>query len=85
MKHLNDRDEKVRLGQFLMGLNETYSAIRGQIMLIQPLPTVKKAYSLLCEEEKQRRLVEHKGIDQTHAMNVKTQSNFKQQGSDSQR
>ena len=51
---------------------------------MQPLPTVKKAYSLLCEEEKQRGLVEHKGIDQTHAMNVKTQSNFKQQGFDSQ-
>lgn len=29
MKHLNDKDEKVRLGQFLMGLNETYSAVRG--------------------------------------------------------
>ncbi|KDO53174.1 hypothetical protein CISIN_1g045486mg, partial [Citrus sinensis] len=26
MKHLNDRDEKVMLKQFLMGLNETYSA-----------------------------------------------------------
>lgn len=54
-------------------------------MLMQPLPTVKKAYSLLCEEEKQRGLVEHKRIDQTHAMNVKTQSNFKQQAFDSQR
>ena len=84
MKHLNDRDEKVRLRQFLMGLHEIYSAIRGQIMLMQPLPTVKKASYLLCEEEKQRGLIEHKGIYQTHAINVKTQSNFKQ-GSDSQR
>ncbi|ESR45752.1 hypothetical protein CICLE_v10003204mg, partial [Citrus x clementina] len=42
--------------QFLMGLNEKYSAIRGQIMLMQPLPIVKKAYSLLCEEEKQQGL-----------------------------
>ena len=39
--------------------------------------TFKKAYSLLCEEEKQRGPVEHKGIDQIHALNVKTQSNFK--------
>ena len=76
--------KKMRLRQFLMGLNEKYSAIRGQIMLMQPLPIVKKAYSLLCEEEKQQGLVEHKGIDQNHAMNVKTQSNFKQQGSDFQ-
>ena len=37
-----------------MGLTETYSALPGQIMLMYPLPTVKKAYFLLCEEEKQR-------------------------------
>ena len=30
MKHLNDRDEKVMLRQFLMGLNETYSAVEGK-------------------------------------------------------
>jgi hypothetical protein len=71
MKQLSNNEEKMRLGQFLMGLNESYSAIRGQIMLMQPLPTVKKAYSLLCEEEKQRGLVEHKVTEQVHAMNVK--------------
>jgi hypothetical protein len=60
MKQLSKNEEKMRIGQFLMGLNESYLAIRGQIMLMQPLPTVKKAYSLLCEEEKQRGLVEHK-------------------------
>jgi hypothetical protein len=54
-----------------MGLNESYSAIRGQIMLMQSLPTVKKAYSLLCEEEKQRGMAEHKINDQIHAMNIK--------------
>jgi hypothetical protein len=71
MKHLSNNEEKMRLGQFLMGLNESYSAIKGQSMLMQPLPTVKKAYSLLCEEEKQRGLVEHKVTEQVHAMNVK--------------
>jgi len=70
MKQLSNSEEKMRR-QFLMGLNENYSAIRGQIMLMQPLPTVKKAYSLLCEEEKQRGLVEHKVTEQVHAMNVK--------------
>lgn len=85
MKHLNAREEKVRLGQFLFGLNESYSTVRRQIMMMQPLPTVKNVYSLLCEEEKQRGLVEHKSIDQTHAMNVKTHPPFKQQGADTQR
>ncbi|KAJ4728985.1 Retrovirus-related Pol polyprotein from transposon TNT 1-94 [Melia azedarach] len=83
LKNLAENEEKVRLGQFLMGLNETYSAVRGQIMLMHPLPTVKKAYSLLCEEEKQRGLVEHKIAEQVHAMNLKAPSNFKQSRSGS--
>ncbi|KAH9786417.1 retrovirus-related pol polyprotein from transposon RE2 [Citrus sinensis] len=45
-----------RLMQFLMGLNESYSAIRGQILLINPLPDVAKAYSSIVQEEKQRSL-----------------------------
>ncbi|KAI5349572.1 hypothetical protein L3X38_002460 [Prunus dulcis] len=42
--------------QFLMGLNESYSAIRGQILLMQTLPTVRRTYSLIMQEEKQREL-----------------------------
>ena len=38
----------------LMGLNESYSAIRGQILLMNPLPYVRQAYSSTCQEEKQR-------------------------------
>ncbi|KAL6315910.1 hypothetical protein AAG906_013257 [Vitis piasezkii] len=43
-----------RLMQFLMGLNESYNAIRGQILLMNPLPDVAKAYSSIVQEEKQR-------------------------------
>lgn len=39
-----------------MGLNESYNAIRGQILLINPLPSVRKAYSLITQEEKQREI-----------------------------
>ena len=42
--------------QFLMGLNEFYSAVRGQILLMNPLPDVTKAYSSIVQEEKQRSL-----------------------------
>ncbi|XP_020270654.1 LOW QUALITY PROTEIN: uncharacterized protein LOC109845793 [Asparagus officinalis] len=45
-----------RLMQFLMGLNESYSAIRGQILLMNPLPDVAKDYSSIVQEEKQRSL-----------------------------
>jgi hypothetical protein len=40
-------------------------------MLMHPLPTIKKAYSLLREKEKQRGLVEHKITKRVYAMNVK--------------
>lgn len=42
--------------QFLIGLNESYSAIRGQILLMNQLPDVAKAYSSIVQEEKQRSL-----------------------------
>ncbi|CAL9017136.1 unnamed protein product, partial [Prunus brigantina] len=46
-KSLAEREEQQRLMQFLMGLNESYAAIRGQILLMEPLPSVRRAYSLL--------------------------------------
>ena len=42
--------------QFFMGLNESYSAIRGQILLMNPLPSVRQTYSSVSQEEKQRLL-----------------------------
>jgi hypothetical protein len=40
--------------QFLMGLNESFAAIRGQILLLEPLPSVNKVFSLVIQEEKQQ-------------------------------
>ncbi|GJZ64222.1 cysteine-rich receptor-like protein kinase 8 [Tanacetum coccineum] len=49
-----ERDQRKRLIQFLMGLDECYANVRGQILLMQPMPTVAKAYSMIRQEEKQR-------------------------------
>ena len=43
-----------RLIQFLMGLNEVYTVIRGNILMMNPLPSTAQAFSLLIQEEKQR-------------------------------
>lgn len=40
--------------QFLMGFNQSYSAIREQILLMNPLPDVAKVYSSIVQEEKQQ-------------------------------
>jgi len=46
--------EYQRLLDFLMGLNESYSAARGQILMQTPTPTLNKAFSLIVDHESQR-------------------------------
>lgn len=38
------------------GLNDSFSHIRGQILLFDPLPTINKAFALVLQEERQRAL-----------------------------
>lgn len=42
--------------QFLMGLNESFSHIRGQILLLDPLPPINKIFSMVMQEECQREI-----------------------------
>ncbi|XP_043694206.1 uncharacterized protein LOC122644906 [Telopea speciosissima] len=42
------------LMDFLQGLHASYAAVRSQILLMDPLPSIPKAYSLLLQEERQR-------------------------------
>lgn len=39
--------------RFLKGLNEQYTAVRSQIMLMNPLPDMSGAFSLLIQQERQ--------------------------------
>ncbi|XP_004515732.1 uncharacterized protein [Cicer arietinum] len=39
--------------RFLKGLNEQYSPVRSQIMLMEPLPTISKVFSMLLQQERQ--------------------------------
>ncbi|XP_070039135.1 uncharacterized protein [Nicotiana tomentosiformis] len=51
--------EYQRLLQFLTGLNVSYSQSRSKIMMMYPLPSINKAYSLLVDQESQRNLAKH--------------------------
>lgn len=53
-KVMSDTIDSSRLVQFLMGLNDIYDSISGQVLLTEPLPNVNKAYSLVLRVEKQR-------------------------------
>ena len=37
-----------------MGLNESFTAVRGQILLMDPMPPINKGFSLIRQEERQR-------------------------------
>jgi len=45
-----------KLIQFLMGLNESYTQVRGNILMVNPTPTLSQVYSLLVQEERQRQV-----------------------------
>ena len=40
--------------RFLKGLNEQYSSVRSQIMLMEPLPSINKVFCLLIQQERQK-------------------------------
>lgn len=58
------------LSQFLMGLNDGFTGIRGQMLMMKPLPTLSQAYSMLLQEEGQR-ASPMSSIGDNVAMNVK--------------
>ena len=46
-KKILDLESRNKLFQFLMGLNSGYDAIKNQILAMDPLPTVNRAYYIL--------------------------------------
>ncbi|KAL0451792.1 UNVERIFIED_CONTAM: hypothetical protein Slati_1157300 [Sesamum latifolium] len=64
--------EENQLMQFLMGLSEPYDSIRSQILVLDPLPSVNKAYSMVLHVERQRRVnLEYADTGENHAMNIR--------------
>lgn len=53
-KQVSECDSRNKLMQFLMGLNDAYDSTRDQILLIDPMPMVSKAYSMILQMEKQK-------------------------------
>ncbi|XP_074336382.1 uncharacterized protein LOC141673531 [Apium graveolens] len=53
-KKLDVLSKSTRLSQFLTGLSNQYTAIRGHLLLMTLVPSLSAAYSLLLQEENQR-------------------------------
>ena len=48
-----------------MGVNDAFSQVRTQILLMDPLPSVNKAYSLFIQEEMQRSVTNSVRVEST--------------------
>ena len=57
IKIIEEQEQLRKVMQFFMGLNESYSVVCGQILLMQPFPIIGRVYSMVLNEEKQRDMV----------------------------
>ncbi|XP_030949946.1 uncharacterized protein LOC115973845 [Quercus lobata] len=53
-KRLTNLQVKESMMKFLMGLNDSFSQVRTQVLLMDPIPSLSKVYSLIIQEETQR-------------------------------
>ncbi|XP_061367193.1 uncharacterized protein LOC133310301 [Gastrolobium bilobum] len=53
VKNIREKDYSIR---FLKGLNDQFSNVRSQIMLMNPLPLVNRVFSLIMQQERQLHL-----------------------------
>ncbi|XP_074381462.1 uncharacterized protein LOC141723534 [Apium graveolens] len=77
-------ESTVQLTQFLMGLSEQFTSLRGQILLMKPVPSLSQCYYILLQEENQRNTQQSSYMTgNSLAMNVKNNYSGSQKKSDS--
>lgn len=54
IREVADHNSSTKLMQFLIGLNESYDGVQNQILMLDPLPNINKAYSIVLRVEKQK-------------------------------
>lgn len=77
---LAEIENKHKLMQFLMGLNESYDCVRNQILITEPLPIVNKAYSMILRIEKRREAHNNSKEYGNNAMTIRSLEFFKEKG-----
>ncbi|XP_070681889.1 uncharacterized protein [Malus domestica] len=71
LKGLAEREEKERVMQFLMGLNDSYSTVRGSILMMSPLPDTRRVHGLILQHERQMDVASRRDMGtNSHAMQV---------------
>ncbi|KAB1214069.1 hypothetical protein CJ030_MR5G017332 [Morella rubra] len=57
LKTLLDRQQRDYVIQFLMGLNDTYTNVREQVMLLDHVPAVNRVFSMVQQQEIQHKMM----------------------------
>ena len=70
LKNNIELDQRQKLMQFLMHLNDSYDGITGHILLLDPLPPVNEAYSMVQRVEKQKHVTHNPTMSREVAVNV---------------
>lgn len=76
IKSLDSQKAESGLFQFLNGLDDCYSTLRSQLLMMQPLPTVEVAYASIQQEESQSDILSQAELELA-AMFSKTQVEYK--------
>jgi hypothetical protein len=71
MRSVHEKHNKNHVFQFLMGLNDSFSHIRGQILLNDPLLPINKVFSLVIQEDRQKDIYVSPLIHETTALMTK--------------
>ncbi|CAL9007106.1 unnamed protein product [Prunus brigantina] len=69
------REEKERVMQFLMGLNEPYSTVRGSILMMSPISDTRRVHGLILQHERQLDVANRQ--TGSHAMKIIRPANTK--------
>ncbi|XP_016503224.2 uncharacterized protein LOC107821304 [Nicotiana tabacum] len=85
--NMHKAEQDRRMIQFLMGLNEVYTVVRGSILMMNPLPNIAQAFSILIQKEKQREVrpnnklvMESTSLNANGPGNAKFRTNYNQRG-----
>jgi hypothetical protein len=76
MKTISERYQRDCVFQFLMGLNDSYSPIRDQIMLLDPIPTIARVFSIIQQQERQHQLTSNSTQYDAMAFAIRKPSSF---------
>jgi hypothetical protein len=71
-KAIQEHNHQEYVMQFLVGLNDSFAQVRGQILLLDPLPAINKIFSLVLQEERQRGISINPPVHENVAMLART-------------